>query len=219
MKLNFLFISIIFSINAFCQNLDIEKKDSILFEKYLPDLEITVSSADFVKKWNRTKFYVKSVYDYARIASAMLTNFEDSLSKIENKFGKKRYLSKCNKSLKKEFGNEIKEMSINRGVYLMKLIYRNTGLTAYDIIQKYRGGGTAFWFQTLCLISGQNLKRTYSPNDEDILIERAIGLIDSGKMVFYKRVPISDEARKAIKKSNKEKKRKRKKIIQKTVDG
>ena len=43
----------------------------------------------------------------------------------------------------------------------MKLIYRNTGLTAYDIIQKYRGGGTVFWFQTLCLISGQNLKRTY----------------------------------------------------------
>lgn len=219
MKLNFLCISFILSMSAFCQNLDIEKKDSILFEQYLPDLEITVSNADFVKKWNRTKFYVKSVYDYARIASAMLTTFEDSLSKIENKFGKKRYLSKCNKSLKKEFGNEIKEMSINRGVYLMKLIYRNTGLTAYDIIQKYRGGGTAFWFQTLCLISGQNLKRTYSPDDEDILIERAIGLIDSGKMVFYRRVPISDEARKAIKKSYKKKKKKKEKIIQKTVDG
>ena len=29
----------------------------------------------------------------------------------------------------------------------MKMIYRNTGLTAYDIIQKYRGGGTAFCFK------------------------------------------------------------------------
>ena len=211
MKLTFLFLSLIWNTCVFCQNLDIEEKDSLLFEQYLPDLEITVSNADFVKKWNRTKFYVKSVYDYARIASAMLTSYEDTLSKIENKFAKKRYLSKCNKSLKKEFGNEIKEMSITRGVYLMKMIYRNTGLTAYDIIQKYRGGGTAFWFQTLCLISGQNLKRTYFPDDEDLLIERAIGLIDSGKMVFYKRVPITDEARKALKKAKKKKKRKKKK--------
>ena len=211
MKLTFLFLSLIWNTCVFCQNLDIEEKDSLLFEQYLPDLEITVSNADFVKKWNRTKFYVKSVYDYARIASAMLTSYEDTLSKIENKFAKKRYLSKCNKSLKKEFGNEIKEMSITRGVYLMKMIYRNTGLTAYDIIQKYRGGGTAFWFQTLCLISGQNLKRTYFPDDEDLLIERAIGLIDSGKMVFYKRVPITDEARKALKKAKKKKNRKKKK--------
>ena len=93
----------------------------------------------------------------------------------------------------------------------MKLIYRNTGLTAYDIIQKYRGGGTAFWFQTLCLISGQDLKRGYKPKDEDILIERAVGLIDSGKMIYYKRVPLTDEARKALKKAKKEKKKKARK--------
>ena len=41
----------------------------------------------------------------------------------------------------------------------MKMIYRNTGLTAYDIIKKYRGGGTAFWFQALCLVNGQDLKK------------------------------------------------------------
>ena len=211
MKLLCLFLSFIIIININCQKLDIEKKDSLLFENHLPDLEITASNADFVRKWNRTKFYVKSVYDYARISSAMLSTYEDSLSKIKNRLGKKRYLSKCNKSLKKEFGNEIKEMSIKRGVYLMKMIYRNTGLTAYDIIHKYRGGGTAFWFQTLCLISGQDLKRTYQPNDEDLLIERAISLIDSGKMLYYKRVPTTDEARKALKKAKKKKKRKKKK--------
>ena len=66
-------------------------------------------------------------------------------------------------------------------------------------------------FQTLCLISGQNLKRTYLPEDEDLLIERAIGLIDSGKMVFYKRVPITDEARKALKRLKRRKKEKKKK--------
>ena len=211
MKYSLLIFCFFSLINGISQSHDIDKKDSLLFGHYLPDLEVTVSNADFVKKWNRTKFYVKSVYDYAKIASAMLTSYEDTLSKIDGRYAKKKYLSKCNKTLKKEFGNEIKEMSINRGIYLMKLIYRNTGLTAYDIIQKYRGGGTAFWFQTLCLISGQDLKRGYKPKDEDILIERAVGLIDSGKMIYYKRVPLTDEARKALKKAKKEKKKKARK--------
>ena len=208
MKCYLLSIFFFLSLNIFSQNLNLENKDSVLFEQYLPDLEITASNADFVKKWNRTKFYVKSVYDYARITSAMLTSFEDSVSKIENKHLRKKYLSSCNKSLKKEFGNEIKEMSINRGKYLMKMIYRSTGLTAYDIIKKYRGGGTAFWFQALCVMNGQDLKREYDPENEDLLVERAIGLIDSGKMNYYKRVPLTNAARKALKKSKRKKNKK-----------
>jgi hypothetical protein len=207
MKCYLLSIFFFLCLNISSQNLNLENKDSVLFEQYLPDLEITASNADFVKKWNRTKFYVKSVYDYARISSSMLTSFEDSVSKIENKYSRKKYLSSCNKSLKKEFGNEIKEMSINRGKYLMKMIYRSTGLTAYDIIKKYRGGGTAFWFQALCVMNGQDLKREYDPENEDLLVERAIGLIDSGKMNYYKRVPLTNEARKALKKSKRKKKK------------
>jgi hypothetical protein len=211
MKFYFLLIFSFFSLSVIPQNLGLENKDSVLFGQYLPDLEITASSADFVKKWNRTKFYVKSVYDYAKICSAMLNTFEDSLIKIEGKYSRKKYLNSCNKTLKKEFGNEIKEMSIKRGVYLMKMIYRSTGLTTYEIIQKYRGGGTAFWFQALCLVNGQDLKREYDSENEDLLMERAIGLIDSGKMTYYKRVPLTNEARKALKQNRKEKKRKKKK--------
>ena len=211
MKFYILLIFSLFSLSVIPQNLGLENKDSVLFGQYLPDLEITASSADFVKKWNRTKFYVKSVYDYAKICSAMLTTFEDSLINIEGKYSRKKYLNSCNKTLKKEFGNEIKEMSIKRGVYLMKMIYRSTGLTTYEIIQKYRGGGTAFWFQALCLVNGQDLKREYDSENEDLLIERAIGLIDSGKMTYYKRVPLTNEARKALKQNRKDKKRKKKK--------
>ena len=207
MKFYVLLIFSLFNLSFSSQNLGLENKDSVLFGQYLPDLEITASSADFVKKWNRTKFYVKSVYDYAKICSAMFISFEDSLAQITGKYSKKKYLSNCNKILKKEFGNEIKEMSVKRGVYLMKMIYRQTGLTTYEIVQKYRGGGTAFWFQALCLVNGQDLKREYDPENEDLLMERAIRLIDSGKMTYYKRVPLTDEARKALKKNRKEKKR------------
>jgi len=189
--------------------IEVEEKDKELLQNYLPDLEINASNAAYVKKWNRTKFYVKSVYDYSRISSAMLISFEDTLSQLNTSRSRNKYLKKANKRLKKEFGDEIKNMSITRGTFLMKMIYRNTGLTAYDIIKKYRGGGTAFWFQALCLVNGQDLKKTYDPENEDLLIEKAIEMIESGKMNYFKRVPMTKEAKKALKKKKKRKKRKK----------
>ena len=190
--------------------LDVEDKDIELLKSFLPDLEINASNAQYVKKWNRTKFYVKSVYDYSKIASAMLSSFEDTLSTIVGKRKKNNYLKRANKMLKEEFGNEIKNMSITRGTYLMKLIFKNTGLTAYDIVKTYRGSGTAFWFQALCVINGQDLKKTYDPENEDFLIDKAVRMIESGKMNYFKRVPLTKAARKAMIKKKKKAKRKKK---------
>ena len=192
-------------------SLDIDEKDFELYKNFLPDIEINASNAEYVRKWNRTKFYVKSVYDYSVISSAMLSAFEDTLSTISKQRNKNKYLKKANKMLKKEFGEEIKDMSITRGTYLMKLIYRNTGLTAYDIIKKYRGSGTAFWFQALCTISGQDLKKEYDPDNEDFLINKAVRLIESGDMTYFKRVPLTKEARKALEKKRKKAKKEKKK--------
>ena len=192
-------------------SLDIDEKDFELYKNFLPDIEINASNAEYVRKWNRTKFYVKSVYDYSVISSAMLSAFEDTLSTIPKQRNKNKYLKKANKMLKKEFGEEIKDMSITRGTYLMKLIYRNTGLTAYDIIKKYRGSGTAFWFQALCTISGQDLKKEYDPDNEDFLINKAVRLIESGDMTYFKRVPLTKEARKALEKKRKKARREKKK--------
>ena len=192
-------------------SLDIDEKDFELYKNLLPDIEINASNAEYVRKWNRTKFYVKSVYDYSVISSAMLSAFEDTLSTISKQRDKNKYLKKANKMLKKEFGEEIKDMSITRGTYLMKLIYRNTGLTAYDIIKKYRGSGTAFWFQALCTISGQDLKKEYDPDNEDFLINKAVRLIECGDMTYFKRVPLTKEARKALEKKRKKARREKKK--------
>lgn len=174
----------------------------------LPYYEVITSNKDYLKKWRRTKYFVQSVYDYAVISSAMLNAYEDTLSNEINLRKRKRYLSKANKLLKKEFGDEIRNMSITRGNYLMKLIYRNTGLTTYEIIKKYRGAGKAFWFQTLCVINGQDLKQVYKPNEEDVLIEKAVEMIESGKLTYIKRVPVSEEAKNALKRSERKKKKK-----------
>ena len=185
------------------QNFSISPVDSVPLNLILPDHQVHTSDNEFLKKWNKTKFYVRSVYDYAKIASSMLEGFNDTLALLSNNRIKKRYLKRANKMLKNEFGDEIRKMSINRGTHLMKLIYRNTGLTTYDIIKLYRGSGKAFWFQTLCLVNGQNLKKEYDPEGEDYLIEKAVSLIESGRMNYFKRVPNTESGKKAVKLSKK----------------
>ena len=191
------------------QNFSISPVDSVPLNLILPDHQVHTSDNEFLKKWNKTKFYVRSVYDYAKIASSMLEGFNDTLALLSSNRIKKRYLKRANKMLKNEFGDEIRKMSINRGTHLMKLIYRNTGLTTYDIIKLYRGSGKAFWFQTLCLVNGQNLKKEYDPEGEDYLIEKAVSLIESGRMNYFKRVPHTEPGKKAVKTSKKKRRSKK----------
>ena len=99
--------------------------DTLPINLILPDHQVHTSNKEFLKK-DKTKFYVRSVYDYSKIASSMLEAFNDTLALLSNNRVKKRYLKERIKCLN-EFGDEIKKMSINRGTHLMKLIYRNTG--------------------------------------------------------------------------------------------
>ena len=91
--------------------------DTLPINLILPDHQVQTSNKEFLKKWNKTKFYVRSVYDYSKIASSMLEAFNDTLALLSNNRIKKRYLKRANKMLKNEFGDEIKKMSINRGTH------------------------------------------------------------------------------------------------------
>ena len=193
------------------KSIKMDKKDIEFFKSFLPDFEINTSGDQYARKWRRTKYFVKSIYDYSVISSAMLSSFEDTLSTIITDREKRKYLKNANKMLKSEFGYEIRNMSITRGSFLMKLIYRNTGLSAYDIVKKYRGSGSAFWFQSLCLLNGQDLKKTYDPENEDFLIEKAVRLIESGEMTYLKRVPMTKAAQKAVERQKKRERKRRKK--------
>ena len=63
---------------------------------------------------------------------------------------------------------------------LIKLINRQTGATSYDLVKELRGSLTAFMWQTVACLFGNNLKDTYDPQTEDKEIENIIGLIETG---------------------------------------
>ncbi len=131
-------------------------------------------------KWDRIKYNVKKVYPYAILASAMLKEYELILSKIPDEADKKRYTKEAEKRLKVQFGPELRELTMTQGRILLKLIYRETGRTTYDVVKEMRGSFSAMMWQGLAFVFSSNLKDDYDPVNDDKLIEEAIKLVENG---------------------------------------
>ena len=65
---------------------------------------------------------------------------------------------------------------MKEGQILVKLIYRETNFTTYDIVRFYRGRFNAFFWQTMAKFWDNDLKKDYHPenNREDMFIEYII---------------------------------------------
>jgi hypothetical protein len=133
-------------------------------------------------EWTKLKYNVKRVYPYAILAAAKLKEFDLVLATIPKEADRKAYLKKSEKELQKEFGEELKNLSINQGRILMKLIDRETGKTTYTIIKDMRGNFNAFMWQSLATLFGSSMKQEFNLNDPyDREIELAVRQIEAGE--------------------------------------
>jgi len=83
-------------------------------------------------------------------------------------------------NLKKEFTEDLKNLTITQGRILIKLIDRETGKSSYTLIKELRGSFSAFMWQSLASLFNSSLKVEYDAEGEDKPIEDAIRLIESG---------------------------------------
>ena len=69
-----------------------------------------------------------------------------AINKCENNRQRKKYLNEAEELLRKEFEHDLKNMTRTQGKFLIKLIHRETGQTAFDLLKEYRGGFKTFWW-------------------------------------------------------------------------
>lgn len=143
--------------------------------------------ADYIYKdkkqyeaWTRTKYNVKKVYPYAILAAAKLKEYNRVMEKMDEKT-RKAYLKVVERQLKDEFEEPMKNLSMTQGKILLKLIDRETGNTSYELVKGLRGDFQAFMWQSVARLFGSNMKSEYDPTGEDVMIERAIKLIEAGQ--------------------------------------
>ena len=132
----------------------------------------------FESKDDRIKYLILKrktlkVYPYAKLAAERLTTLNERLATLETKRAKKRYAKIIQKYIEEEFSAELKKLTRTEGQILIKLIHRQTGSTAFELIKELRNGWRAFWFNTTANMFDISLKREFDPvnTKEDFLIE------------------------------------------------
>jgi len=113
------------------------------------------------------------VYPYAKLAAERLVELNDSIVKIKRRSKQKKYTKKIQKYIEEEFSAELKKLTRTEGQILVKLIHRQTGTTAFNLVKELRSGWRAFWYSTTAKMFNISLKEEFNPKEvhEDYLIE------------------------------------------------
>ena len=93
---------------------------------------------------------------------------------------KEKYLSEFQKNLFDTFEKPLKDLTINQGKLLLKLIDREMGLSSFYIIKNYRGGAAAGFWQGIAKLFGSDLKKPYDKFSEDKDTEELVMIYQQG---------------------------------------
>lgn len=132
------------------------------------------------RRYRRMILNIKKAYPYARIAGVRLKEMDDYLVTLHSEKERKEYIEQAEKEIMQEFEKDVRRLTVTQGIILVKLIDRETGRTSYQVIKELKGGLTAFFWQGIARIFGNNLKTEYDPLDQDKVMEDIVLGIEAG---------------------------------------
>lgn len=132
------------------------------------------------RRYRRLIYNVKRAYPYSKIAGNRLKALDEYLATMESDKERKEYISRVEGEIMEEFEQDVKKLTITQGIILVRLIDRETGRTSYEVIKDLKGGLTAFFWQGIARIFGNNLKEEYDPDGRDRIIEDIVLGIEAG---------------------------------------
>jgi len=132
------------------------------------------------RRYRRMIRNIKKAYPYAQIAGVKLKELDDHLATLNSEKEQKAYINQAEKEIMDQFEKQVKRLTVTQGIILVKLIDRETGRTSYQVIKELKGGFTAFFWQGIARIFGNNLKTKYDPENQDKVMEDIVLGIEAG---------------------------------------
>jgi len=165
-------------LDSIAEQFIIMEGDSILQSAIQLDEVYIFGKLEFASYEDKLRYYILrrktlKVYPYAKLASERLTELNDRLEKIESRSKRNRYTKMVQKYIEGEFSEELKKLTRTEGQILVKLIYRQTGETAYSLVKELRSGWRAFWYNSTAKMFDISIKEEFHPESvlEDYQIE------------------------------------------------
>lgn len=153
-----------------------EQDTSIVYSIYLRELNLSGAddpAAEERRRMEILKRRVFRVYPFAKLTSENLIKINETMAGFKTNKEKKKYFKIVEDYLTNEFEPKLKKLSKTDGKILVKLIYRQTGQTTFDLIKEYKSGWKAFWANSTAMLFDIDLKENYDPYSklEDFYIE------------------------------------------------
>ncbi|MCD6010471.1 MAG: hypothetical protein K0Q79_333 [Flavipsychrobacter sp.] len=125
------------------------------------------------------------VYPYALTAAAVFNDINANLDQLDRRRDRRKYLKAVDKSLDRTFKEPLKNLSIDQGHVLIKLVNRQTGVNCYHIIKELKGGLSAMMWQSVGVFFNNNLKRNYDPTGDDYELETFVREMEASNAYSY----------------------------------
>ena len=134
------------------------------------------------KAYNNLIYNVKKVLPIAKeVNRAVLETYEYLLT-LPNDKARKEHMKYVEKSIVAEYKPRMKKLTYSQGKLLIKLIYRETNSSGYELVQAFLGSTRAAFYQAFAWVFGASLKKEYDPNGVDRLTERVVRQVESGQL-------------------------------------
>ena len=140
------------------------------------------------RKYYKLVYNFNKVYPYALVGRKMMAQVDSTIAAdVTKRAERTRYINDVEKELFRLFEKDIRNTTITQGLVLMRLVDRECGMSAYDIVKTYESGLAANFWQLVARLFSQNLKTRYDPSKgEDAKIEELCKIWDSGQWdAFY----------------------------------
>lgn len=151
--------------------LPLEQMPSVYFEDVL--------SSDRKNYLDRLRYNIYKVYNYSLLAESIVKKMNYDLGANPTKRERKKYINNLDIELNSKFKEELKSLSTTQGKILVKLINRQTGRSAYELIKELKGGTNARMYQTAFSFIDNDLKTQYDPFGADKDIEMIVREIEA----------------------------------------
>jgi hypothetical protein len=166
-----------------------ENGDTVVKATHSP-IDVTERTGNRIQKarYDKLQKRVIKTYPYAKAASDVMRTYDALCIHITDPLQQKALLDRAEKQLMNQFEKDLRNMTVSEGVILVKLIDRQTGATGYELLRQLKGKFSAFMWQSIARVFGQNLKDDYDSEGEDVWIENIVALIEDGT------IPVADKS-------------------------
>ena len=125
---------------------------------------------------------VKTVLPIAKEANIIMMETAEYLETLPDKAAREEHMKRVEQGILKEYKPRMKKLTYSQGKLLIKLVYRESHSSGYELIKAFLGPIRAGFYQAFAWAFGASLKKEYDPEGIDRLTERVVLMVEAGQL-------------------------------------